>query len=46
MKSVALTVTYRSAGRTLDDETVDGFHKKIVDSLMSRFHGRYREGKE
>ena len=46
MKSVALTVTYRSAEGTLDDETVDGFHKKIVDSLMSRFHGRYREGKE
>ncbi|RUM45453.1 MAG: phenylalanine--tRNA ligase subunit beta, partial [Desulfocapsa sp.] len=46
MKSVALTVTYRSAEGTLDDVTVDGFHKKIVDSLMSRFHGRYREGKE
>jgi len=46
MKSVALTVTYRSAEGTLDDETVDGFHKKIVDSLMSRFHGRYREGKK
>ncbi len=46
MKSVALTVTYRSADRTLDDETVDGFHDKIVHSLMSRFGGRYREGKE
>jgi len=46
MKSVALTVTYRSADKTLDDETVDGFHKKIVHSLMSRFGGRYREGKE
>ena len=46
MKSVALTVTYRSADKTLDDETVDGFHSKIVDSLMSRFGGRYREGKE
>ena len=44
MKSVALTVTYRSAEGTLDDETVDGFHKKIVDSLMTRFGGRYREG--
>ena len=46
MKSVALTVTYRSVDGTLDDETVDGFHEKIVDSLMTRFHGRYREGKE
>ncbi len=44
MKSVALTVTYRSSKGTLDDETVDGFHKKIVESLMSRFGGRYREG--
>ena len=46
MKSVALTVTYRSDDKTLDDKTVDGFHQKIVDSLMSRFGGRYREGKE
>ena len=46
MKSVALTVTYRSDDTTLDDETVDGFHNKIVQSLMSGFGGRYREGKE
>ncbi|MCI5223250.1 MAG: phenylalanine--tRNA ligase subunit beta [Candidatus Electrothrix sp. AR4] len=46
MKSVALTVTYRSDEKTLDDETVDGFHDKIVNALMSRFGGRYREGKE
>jgi phenylalanyl-tRNA synthetase beta chain len=46
MKSVALTVTYRSDEKTLDDATVDGFHKKIVNALMSRFGGRYREGKE
>ncbi|WP_417912140.1 phenylalanine--tRNA ligase subunit beta [Candidatus Electronema sp. TJ] len=46
MKSVALTVTYRSAEGTLDDETVNGFHEKIVSSLMSRFGGRYREIKE
>ncbi len=44
MKSVALTVTYRSTEKTLNDEIVDGYHKKIVDSLMSRFGGRYREG--
>jgi phenylalanyl-tRNA synthetase beta chain len=46
MKSVALTVTYQSNEKTLDDATVDGFHKKIVNALMSRFGGRYREGKE
>ncbi|MCI5147970.1 MAG: phenylalanine--tRNA ligase subunit beta [Candidatus Electrothrix sp. MAN1_4] len=46
MKSVALTVTYQSDEKTLDDTTVDGFHKKIVNALMSRFGGRYREGKE
>ncbi len=45
MKSVALTVTYRSDEKTLDDTTVDGFHDKIVNSLMSRFGGRYREKK-
>jgi phenylalanyl-tRNA synthetase beta chain len=46
MKSVALTVTYRSSDKTLDDETVDIFHNKIVSLLMSRFRGRYREGQE
>jgi phenylalanyl-tRNA synthetase beta chain len=43
MKSVAISVTYRSADRTLDDETVDIVHEKIVNTLMSRFGGRYRE---
>ncbi|MCW5206811.1 hypothetical protein VU08_07785, partial [Desulfobulbus sp. F5] len=46
MKSVALTVTYRSAEGTLDDEMVNSLHEKIVSSLMSRFGGRYREIKE
>ncbi|MDW7772519.1 MAG: phenylalanine--tRNA ligase subunit beta [Desulfobulbaceae bacterium] len=46
MKSVALSVTYRSTEKTLDDETVDIFHNKIVNLLMSRFGGRYREGQE
>jgi phenylalanyl-tRNA synthetase beta chain len=46
MKSVALTVTYRSDEKTLDDATVDGFHKKIVNALMTRFGGRYRQGNE
>lgn len=43
MKSVAISVTYRSPERTLDDETVDIVHEKIVNTLMSRFGGRYRE---
>jgi phenylalanyl-tRNA synthetase beta chain len=46
MKSVALTVTYRSAEGTLDDETVNGFHERIVSSLISRFGGQYRDGKD
>ncbi len=46
MKSVALSVTYRSPDKTLDDETVDIFHNKIVNTLMTRFGGRYREGQE
>lgn len=43
MKSVAVYVTYRSSEKTLDDETVDIFHEKIVNTLMFRFGGRYRE---
>ncbi|HBI14179.1 MAG TPA: phenylalanine--tRNA ligase subunit beta [Desulfobulbaceae bacterium] len=42
-KSVAIAVTYRSPDKTLDDETVDIVHEKIVNTLMSRFGGRYRD---
>jgi phenylalanyl-tRNA synthetase beta chain len=44
MKSVALSVTYRSAKKTLDDVSVDKIHEKIVNTLMTDFNGRYREG--
>ncbi len=44
LKSVALAVTYRSATKTLDDQTVDKMHQKIVDALMSEYKARYREG--
>ena len=44
MKSVALSVTYRSPRKTLDDVTVDNIHEKIVQYLMTKFGGRYREG--
>ena len=46
MKSVALSVTYRSPKKTLDDVTVDKIHEKIVQYLMTEFGGRYREGTE
>ncbi|MHB8811559.1 MAG: phenylalanine--tRNA ligase subunit beta-related protein, partial [Desulfobulbaceae bacterium] len=45
-KSVAVAITYRSADKTLDDETVDRVHEKIVNTLMSRFGGRYRDVQE
>lgn len=45
-KSVALAITYRSATTTLDDQTVDKFHDKIVNALMAAFNARYREGSE
>jgi len=46
MKSIALSITYRSSEQTLEDETVDSFHEIIVDSLMTKFGGRYREGQD
>lgn len=42
-KSVAITITYRAADRTLDDETVGAVHQKIIDLLISRFNGQLRE---
>jgi len=45
-KSVALSVTYRSATATLDDQSVDKIHDKIVNTLMAEFNARYREGSE
>ena len=46
MKSVALSVTYRSADATLDDQSVDKVNDKIVNALMGDFNARYREGSE
>ncbi|NLX19111.1 MAG: phenylalanine--tRNA ligase subunit beta [Desulfobulbus sp.] len=43
-KSVALSLTYRSATATLDDQSVDKLHNKIIDFLMSEFNAAYREG--
>ncbi|PIE59319.1 MAG: phenylalanine--tRNA ligase subunit beta [Desulfobulbus propionicus] len=44
MKSVALSVMYRSSKKTLDDKTVDHVHDSIVQLLMNQFKARYREG--
>ena len=43
IKSVAISVTYRSSEKTLDDETVGRVHEKIIDMILSRFNGRLRE---
>lgn len=43
-KNVAISVTYRSAEKTLDDQSVDRVHDKIVATLMKDFGGRYRAG--
>ena len=44
MKNVAISVTYRSSEKTLDDQGVDRVHDKIAAALMKDFGGRYREG--
>ncbi len=43
LKSVAFTITYRSVKQTLDDETVNRVHQKIIQKLISDFNGRLRE---
>ena len=45
-KSVALSITYRSATATLDDQTVDRVHEKIVQALTAEFKAQLREGSE
>lgn len=45
-KSVAVSVTYRSATATLDDQTVDKLHHKMVNLLMAEYNAHYREGSE
>ena len=45
-KSVAFSVTYRSATATLDDQSVDTVHDKIVNALMTEFNAHYRKGTE
>lgn len=42
-KSVAITITYRSAEQTLDDATVDKVHQRIFKKLVSDYKARLRE---
>ena len=42
-KSVAITLTYRSAGQTLDDNTVNKVHQRLIKMLENDFQGKLRE---
>jgi len=42
-KSVAISLTYRSADKTLDDKTVNKVHQRLIAMLEERFQGRLRE---
>ena len=43
MKSVALSITYRSATRTLTEKNVEKAHAKLVKSLTDTYGGSLRE---
>jgi phenylalanyl-tRNA synthetase beta chain len=42
-KSVALSITYRSAEQTLDDPTVNKVHQRLIKMLEERYDGKMRE---
>ena len=42
-KSVAFAIHYRDSEGTLQEEKVAVVHQKIIDLLVSRFHGQLRE---
>ncbi len=42
-KSVALSITYRSAEQTLDDPTVNKVHQRLIKMLEAGFEGRMRD---
>ncbi len=44
MKSIAVSVTYRSPTKTLTEKNVTKSHIKIINTLTSTFNGRLREG--
>ena len=37
-KSVSFRITYRSSKTTLEDETVNVLHKKLIDALIAEFN--------
>ena len=44
IKSVAVSVTYRSPTKTLTEKNVNKSHTKIINILISKFNGSLREG--
>lgn len=44
MKSVAISLTYRSPTKTLTEKNVNKSHTKIINTLTSEFNGSLREG--
>ncbi|MFP3984361.1 MAG: phenylalanine--tRNA ligase subunit beta, partial [Desulfurivibrionaceae bacterium] len=42
-KSVAISMTYRSADHTLSDKEVNNVHQQITERILERFEGRLRE---
>ncbi|MBL4903937.1 phenylalanine--tRNA ligase subunit beta [Desulfotalea psychrophila] len=44
MKSVAVSVTYRSPTKTLTEKNVNKSHTKLITTLTSKFNGSLREG--
>lgn len=43
LKSIGITISYRAADQTLEDEAVDRIHTKITEMILSRFNGQLRE---
>ncbi len=44
IKSIAVSVTYRSPTKTLTEKNVNKSHIKIINTLTSKFNGSLREG--
>ncbi len=44
MKSVAVSVTYRSPTKTLTEKNINKSHNKLINLLTSKFNGSLREG--
>ncbi len=42
-KSVAISLTYRSAEQTLDDNSVNKVHQRLIKMLEEGFHGKLRD---